>query len=107
MVFEFFIFRYVLIAADLPRLAENNGGVLKYEPNQVGTYRIKSEIYAAFNINDSGWNSSYSHYDVPINYDKTRIAVIGDSYVEALQVDYRRSFPEVLLDLLGRKLYEV
>jgi hypothetical protein len=107
LVLEFFIFRYVLISSDLPRLAENNGGVLKFEPNQAGTYRIKSEIHAPFNINSNGWNSSYPKYNVPIQPDKTRIAVIGDSYVEALQVDYQNSSSEVLLDFLGREYFEV
>ena len=40
--------------SDLPRLATKNSGVLKFEPEQGGYYRIKDEIDAEFRINSSG-----------------------------------------------------
>ncbi|MCG3111190.1 MAG: SGNH/GDSL hydrolase family protein [Candidatus Manganitrophus sp. SB1] len=45
-----------------------------------------------YRINTSGWNSPYD-YTTDKQDDVFRIAVIGDSYVEAFQVDYQRSFP--------------
>lgn len=56
-------------------------------------------------INNDGWNS-------PIDYSREkkpgvkRIAVIGDSYVEAWQVDAEKNFSSLLGDSLGTK-YEV
>ncbi|HEY9182375.1 MAG TPA: SGNH/GDSL hydrolase family protein, partial [Gammaproteobacteria bacterium] len=53
---------------------------------------------ARWRINNEGWNS-------PIDYatekSRSRVAVIGDSYVEALQVDIERSYPNLLASELG------
>jgi len=76
-------------------LAENNGGLLRYESSQSGTYRIKGEIEARFNINRQGWNSP-SDYSVSREDGRNRIIIIGDSYVEALQVDVTSSVAELL-----------
>ena len=60
---------------------------------------------ARWRINNDGWNS-------PIDYFREkkpgvkRIAVIGDSYVEAWQVDNNKAYPNLLGDSLGSN-YEV
>jgi len=64
-------------------------------PNQRGlmTFGSFAQQKAKYRINNHGWNS-------PIDYDerkqKTRIAVIGDSYIEAFQVDTEKSYPSLL-----------
>ena len=92
---EGIVFRYFLLASDLPMLAENDGGLLRYQSSQSGTYRIKDEIEARFNINQQGWNSP-SDYSRNREEDLKRIVIIGDSYIEALQVDATSSVAELL-----------
>jgi hypothetical protein len=93
---EGIIFRYFLVASDLPMLAENNGGLLRYESNQTGVYRIKNEIEAKFNINYQGWNSQFSDYSVAVPNGQKRVVMVGDSYIEALQVNATSSVAEIL-----------
>jgi GDSL-like Lipase/Acylhydrolase family len=56
-------------------------------------------------INNDGWNSPVDYFTEKKPGVK-RIAVIGDSYVEAWQVDAEKSYPSLLADSLGSK-YEV
>lgn len=99
LFFEFVIFRTILPVSDKPyrsvitssedvvRLAYIHGMYDK------GVYR-KGEIKARYNINRAGWNSNREYIEQ--KSDKIRIAVIGDSYVEALAVDADKSLAEVL-----------
>jgi hypothetical protein len=95
LLLEFVVFRFILIAADFPELVYVNG-VLKYKSNQSGIYRVKNEIKAKFKINQAGWNSQYDEYQINKSNGKLRVAVIGDSYVEALNVNYNESLAEQL-----------
>ena len=97
---EFVIFRFILVAADIPELAFVNS-LLKYTPEQVGIHRVKNEIASQFNINRNGWNSKYDEYCVEKPDQVFRVAIIGDSYVEAFQVDYNESLAEQLEDAVG------
>ena len=97
---EFVVFRYVFVPSDLPRLAVNDSGVLKFIPNQTGTYRIRDEIDAPFHVNSNGWNSIHSTYNLEKDTNKPRICIVGDSYIEALQVPYNSSISEKLEDYL-------
>jgi hypothetical protein len=75
-----------------------------YVPGQTGEF-IKAhgeEIRARYRINSSGWNSTRDYVDGKPD-DTFRIAVIGDSFVEALQVDVDQSFPALLEKRLNRK----
>jgi hypothetical protein len=101
LALEFIVFRFVLVPSDLPRLWAYQGGVLKFSPNQSGVYRIRDEIDAEFRINADGWNSRHPDYEALRKTGKPRICIIGDSYVEALQVPFTSSFSERLEDLLG------
>lgn len=56
-------------------------------------------------INNDGWNSPIDYFTEKKPGVK-RIAVIGDSYIEAWQVDAEKSYPNLLADSLGSK-YEV
>ena len=56
---------------------------------------MHSEIRGKFRINQQGWNSPHD-YTANTPLKTYRIAVIGDSYIEALQVDYDKSYPYLL-----------
>jgi hypothetical protein len=74
-----------------------------YVPDQTGEF-IKAhgeEIRTRYRINKSGWNS-HRDYQEGKPDDVFRIAVIGDSYVEAFQVDVDRSFPFLLEKRLNK-----
>jgi len=101
---EFIIFRIVVPATDMPRNQFINE-IIKYIPNQKGIFR-KDDYQTDYNINANGWNSRYPEYDIP-RTNKYRIAIIGDSYVEALMVDYRKSLAEQLEDQLSSDRFEV
>ena len=103
---EFVVFRFILPASDYPSL-DFSGGVVKYLPNQTGIYRIKNQIAARYRINAAGWNSAHPRYETGPAAGKFRIAVIGDSYVEALQVNFDESLAEQLENELGHERFEV
>lgn len=101
LVLEFPVFRWWLPAPDMPRL-DFVDGVVKYAPHQQGVFRLRDEVTARFRINAAGWNSTHEDYASPLDADTVRrIAVIGDSYVEALHVDVAKSFAGLLEDSLG------
>jgi hypothetical protein len=56
-------------------------------------------------VNNDGWNSPIDYFPAKKAGVK-RIAVIGDSYIEAWQVDAEKKYPSLLDDSLGDK-YEV
>lgn len=97
---EFVVFRFVLPASDVPRNAFVNE-VVRYAPNQRGVWRVRDEIAAPFSINAQGWNSPLPDYPRERRPGAGRIAFIGDSFVEALQVPVARSFAEVATERLG------
>lgn len=102
--FELVVFRFVLVAPDMPRVTFADD-VVRYLPNQSGTYRVQNEITARYHINANGWNSRHDVYPVARS-DRYRIALIGDSHVAALRVDVDQSVAERLEDRLGAS-YEV
>ncbi|MCE5212228.1 MAG: SGNH/GDSL hydrolase family protein [Deltaproteobacteria bacterium] len=106
LLLELVVFRFVLIAPDMPKLYFADG-IVKYIPNQKGIYRVQNEIKSKFNINANGWNSYHSIYNKEKILNKYRIAIIGDSYVEALQVDFDSSLAEQLEKYLGIENSEV
>ncbi len=66
----------------------------------LATFGPLATVRGRWRINDAGWNS-------PVDYrpekSTPRIAVIGDSYVEALQVDADERFPSLLRGMLGNE----
>ncbi len=101
LFFEFIIFRHLLLASDMPNATFSNG-LVHLVPGQRGVFREFDEIKASFRINEQGWNSGHPRYAKQRTQEK-RIAIIGDSYVEALQVDFDKSVAEKLEKLLGQK----
>lgn len=96
-LFEFLVFKFFLLPAEIPLLQETRaGGLIKYAPRQSGTWRIQNNIEAKYQINDQGWNSGLTDYPVERSDQLLRIAIIGDSYIEALQVPFDSSLAELI-----------
>jgi hypothetical protein len=98
---EFVVFRFVFLASDVPTNAFANG-LVRYAPNQSGIWRVTNEIAAPYAINAQGWNSGVGDYVVARAPGVTRVAVVGDSIVEALQVAHDKSMSEHLAGELSR-----
>jgi GDSL-like Lipase/Acylhydrolase family len=90
-VCELVIFRFVLLASDVPANDDVND-VVRYAPNQRGVWRVRDEIAAPYAINGQGWNSASGDYARARTPGVARIAVVGDSFVEGLQVPPDRHF---------------
>ena len=97
---EFVVFRFIWIASDAPANAFVDG-LIRYAPNQRGVWRVRDEIAAPFAINAQGWNSGIGDYRIERRPGVARVAVVGDSYVEALQVPFDRSVSEDLAAALS------
>jgi hypothetical protein len=73
---------------------------VRFVPGQEGTYTRGAFNFAGhYDINNEGWNSPRDYF--PERGAEVRIAAIGDSFVEALQVDVGEAFPDVLDSLLN------
>jgi hypothetical protein len=100
---ELVLFRWFLLPSDIPNIEQDSQTqVLKYRSGEGGVWRIRDHTRAQYRINNKGWNSARD-YEVE-KTSKKRIAIIGDSYIEALQVDYTDSLAE---RLEGKANYEV
>jgi len=100
-VFELILFRLLLLPSGFPANVMDDG-VVRLRPGDRGIYRIGDEIAAPYQINAQGWNSAHAEYlELRSPGVEQRVAVIGDSYVEALQVPYDRSLAEQLESMLG------
>lgn len=102
LVCELVVFRFVLPATDIPENAFAKG-VIRYAPEQTGVWRKGNEIEAPYRINQDGWNSGISDYREERTPGTGRIAVIGDSYVEAFMVPFDSSFAELTQNGLGAR----
>ena len=99
---ELVLFRFVLPASDVPRNAFVND-VVRYQPGQSGVWRVRDEIAAPYRINAQGWNSPQPDYPVERRPGTSRVAFVGDSFVEALQVPFDKTFAEVVGARLSAK----
>jgi hypothetical protein len=107
--FELGLFRLFLVVDNFPLLTfDRTNQILKYRPNQSGIrYPDRDRRNPVrYSINNDGWNSIHASYP-EARTSRSRIAVIGDSYVEALQVDPSRSVAARLEALLGGTETEV
>jgi hypothetical protein len=103
---EFVLFRLVLEPSDMPAYAFIDD-VIRLQPNQTGVRRVRDEIAAPFTINSQGWNSGRGDYRTERNAGVGRIAILGDSFVEALQVPATESLAEQLERSLAPEPWEV
>jgi lysophospholipase L1-like esterase len=92
---EFFLFRFVLLPSDVPANAFANE-LVRYAPNQSGVWRIRNDVAAPYAINAQGWNTGVGDYARERRPGIRRIAVVGDSMIEAMQVAHDRSMAERL-----------
>lgn len=97
---ELVVFRFVWLASDAPANAFVDDCV-RYRPHQSGVWRVRNEIAAPYRINGQGWNSGIGDYARARRPGMGRIAIVGDSFIEALQVPYNRSVGEDLAADLG------
>ena len=110
LICEFIIFRWVLPASDWPYRSTIQGpdDVVRYVYKDSGMYRegrfrqgFPNEIEGTYRINREGWNSHREYLEQRSG--KMRIAVIGDSFVDAHQVKVEDAFPSILeKDLLAK-----
>ena len=95
MVLEFGVFRYILVPDDvLPNVSINN--VVRYLPGTTAVFRHPDGSTSTATINADGWNSTKPDYPLAPPDGVLRIAVVGDSYVQASYIDTAKAFPEVL-----------
>lgn len=97
-------FRFVVPAAEFPYPGFDPASrVLKLDPARartgVYTLGLWASPRARWRINDEGWNSSVEYTaDAPR---RPRVVIVGDSYVEAVQVDVDRNFGALARKRLG------
>jgi len=61
LICEFIVFRFILLASDVPANDFVND-LVRYRPNQIGIWRVRNEIAAPYAINAQGWNSGAGDY---------------------------------------------
>lgn len=101
LILELF-FRFAVPAMDRPpSYFDIEERIFKYRPDAgegLATFGKYARQRGRWRINNDGWNS-------PIDYraqkDRPRIAVIGDSYIEAFQVDVDESYPSLMRAEIG------
>ncbi len=95
-------FRVVIPASQWPfgYYDEENRMLVFDNKRETGLYSVGrfAEIRSRWRINNRGWNYPIDYYQV---VDKKLIAVIGDSFIQAFQVDVDKNYPY----LLREKLY--
>ena len=82
---EFVIFRFVPINEPTHLRFDEQWSMVTLTPNRSGTYVRGISRKLRYRANSEGWNSLREYS--PEKSGATRIAVIGDSYVEAFQVN--------------------
>jgi len=102
---EFVVLKYFIPTTDVARV-EHEEGITHYKALQKSVIRLANEYSAPFSINADGWNSHHDKYFQERNH-KTRIAVIGDSYIAALEPGYQKAIPNFLEQQLGPDHSEV
>jgi len=104
IVLELF-FRFVIPVGDQPtNRFDPVDTVLHFDTNYTrdgfATFSCRAYRWGRWHINNYGWNSSVD-YDTTEYRRKPVIAVIGDSYVYAEQVDCDKSYPALLREKLA------
>ena len=90
-------FRFVIPASDTPRgyFCDDEKMFFFNNTRETGLITIGrfAEIKTRWRINNMNWNYPIDYYPVQ---DKKLITVIGDSYIEAFQVDVDKNYPFLL-----------
>lgn len=90
---ELVLFRFILLPSDVPENVFIDG-LVRLQPGSMGVWRVGDDVAGRYRINAQGWNSGHASYEFKAPEGLTRIAIIGDSFVEALQVPYDASLAE-------------
>lgn len=102
LLFEFVVFRYLLPTNDvLENVSINN--VVRYVPGTTGRVYGPDGHVSQVNINADGWNSLKPRYQLAKTPGRLRVAVIGDSYVQARHVDTGKAAPALIERELKRR----
>jgi hypothetical protein len=99
------LFSTVMPAAELPKSQwKSEYNIPAFKPGMRGHYTFGKFCNKGgkWNINNEGWNSPYDY----IKQDKQKIIILGDSYIEAFQVDIEKSLGPVLQSKIGKN-YQV
>lgn len=101
VIFEFIVFKYILNTSDnLPNVSINN--IVRFEPNTKAKLYEPDGTSQTIEINAQGWNSTKKSYKEEKTEGTLRIAVIGDSYVQASAVNTSEAFAEVIEQELNK-----
>ena len=101
VIFEFIVFKYILNTSDnIPNISINN--IVRFEPNTKARLYEPDGSSQTIEINAQGWNSTKKSYQINKTSGTTRIAVIGDSYVQAAAVNVPEAFAEVIEQELNK-----
>ena len=92
---ELVLFRFILIPSDVPENVFVDG-LVRLRPGSEGIWRVGDDVAGRYRINAQGWNSGHATYDAKAPSGVRRIAIIGDSFVEALQTPFDASLAEQL-----------
>ena len=100
------VFHFLILSCELPDVIyDKENKIIKYKENQTGFFSIgkfPSKGYE-WKINNEGWNNKNNYYEAK---NKFRVAVIGDSYVEAFQVNVDEHYPSIIQsNLPGLEVY--
>jgi hypothetical protein len=94
------VFRTAMPAASLPKSLWNSEyNIPSFEPGTSGKYSFGKFCHTGgkWQINNEGWNSPYDY----TKNNKPTIAIFGDSYIEAFQIDVEKSLGPVLQNKLA------
>jgi hypothetical protein len=94
-------FRIFLPVSDIPYWQADAGVGYRHFPGLQGRF-VSGAYNVRFRINNRGWNSLKDYLERK-EEGVGRVAIVGDSYVEALQVDVGEAFGEVLERLLRQE----
>ena len=102
---EFVIFRFVPITEPIRMRFDEQWSMVTLTPNRSGRFVWGLDRQIRYRSNAEGWNSLREY--AAAKSDAIRIAVIGDSYVEAFNVDVENAFAEQLEAELSRRGHDM
>lgn len=101
LIFEFIVFKYIFNTSDaIPNTSINN--IVRYVPDSRATLFEPDGTSHTVEINKQGWNSTKPTYKIEKTEGTIRIAVIGDSYVQASAVNVNEAFGEIIEQQLNK-----
>lgn len=102
LIFMELMLRTFFPVSDMPISTYDPAVGLHLGPNQSGTWVVGNlgEVHGRYFINSDGWNSIHE-YTFARSAGTLRVAVIGNSFIEALTIDVDQAFPARLEAILN------